>query len=219
VRQGGTVGIWTLSTKGRTVDVEAFLSNFVKALVPIFFAVDAIGVLPIFMGLTEGIERKQRQRIVRQSLLTALLVAGGFILLGKTVFGLLGITIADFEMAGGAMLFLIAALDLVRAEKTRAEGVETIGAVPLGTPLIIGPATLTMALILVDLCGLYETLLAVVVNIAVAGLVFMSADFFTRLLGKPGSRAVSKVASLILAAIAVMMIRKGLLETFPFLGK
>jgi multiple antibiotic resistance protein len=213
------VGARTLGRKGYTVDVQDFLANFVKALVPIFFAVDAIGVLPIFVGLTDGIERRQRQRIVRQSLLTALLVAAGFILLGETVFNLLGITIQDFEMAGGATLFLIAALDLVRAEKTRAEGIETIGAVPLGTPLIIGPATLTMALILERLYGLPETLLAVVVNIAVAGLVFSSADWFTRLLGKAGSRAVSKVAALILAAIAVMMIRKGMVETILQLGK
>jgi multiple antibiotic resistance protein len=196
-----------------------FLANFLKAFVPIFFAVDAIGVLPLFVGLTEGLERGQRQRIVKQSLITALLVSFGFVLLGKTVFGLLGITVADFEMAGGATLFLIAALDLVSAEKTRALGIDTIGAVPLGMPLIIGPATLTMSLILVDLCGRVETLLAIAVNIALAGVIFMSSDYLTRLLGKAGSRAVAKVAALILAAIAVMMIRKGMGETFPFLMK
>ena len=122
-------------------------------------------------------------------------------------------------MAGGVILFVIAALDLVSAEKTRGLGIDTIGAVPLGTPLIIGPATLTMALILVDLYGTAETLLAIVVNIALAGVIFMSADFLTRLLGKAGSRAVAKVAALILAAIAVMMIRKGLGEAFPFLTR
>jgi multiple antibiotic resistance protein len=199
------------------LSLPPFVANFLKAFVPLFFAVDAIGVLPIFVGLTEGIERVERQRVVRQSLLTALLVAVGFVLLGKTVFGLLGITVWDFEMAGGAMLFLIAALDLVSADKRRAAGIETIGAVPLGTPLIIGPATLTMALILVDLCGIVATLLAIVINIALAGVVFMSSDYLTRLLGKAGSRAVAKVAALILAAIAVMMIRRGLMGAFPHL--
>jgi multiple antibiotic resistance protein len=145
-------------------------------------------------------------------MVTALLVSLGFVVMGKAVFELLHITPSDFEMAGGAMLFLIAALDLVSVDKTRAIGVETIGAVPLGMPLIIGPATLTMALILVDLYGRIETMLAIVVNIALAGLVFMSSDYLTRLLGKAGSRAVSKVAALILAAIAVMMIRKGLVD-------
>jgi len=199
-------------------DAKAFLENFFKAFVPIFFAVDALGVLPMFVGLTEGIERPVRQRIVKQSLVTAFLVAVGFVLVGKTIFRLMGITVSDFMVAGGVMLFVIAAMDLVRGEKTARAGIDTIGAVPLGTPLIIGPATLTMSLILVDVYGLPETLLAIVVNIALAGAVFLSADYLTRLLGAPGSRAVSKVASLILAAIAVMMIRKGLPDVFAFLS-
>jgi multiple antibiotic resistance protein len=197
--------------------VAAFVMNFLKALVPIFFAVDAIGVLPMFMGLTEGIEKPERQRIVRQSLVTAFLVAAEFVLVGESVFKLLGITVSDFEVAGGIMLFLIAALDLVTPQRSRQAGVESIGAVPLGTPLIVGPATLTMSLILVHVYGLPETLLAIVVNIALAGLVFLSADLWTRVVGKAGSRAVSKVASLILAAIAVMMIRRGLPEVLAFL--
>jgi multiple antibiotic resistance protein len=205
---------------GRGAAVSEFLSSFIKALVPIFFAVDAIGVVPIFMSLTEGIEKAQRRRIVTQSLVTALLVAIGFVLLGKAVFQLLGIKVEDFEIAGGVVLFIIATLDLVSAEKTRTLGIETIGAVPLGTPLIIGPATLTMSLILIDLpdVGYAATVLAIVVNIALAGLVFMSADFITRILGKAGSRAVAKVASLILAAIAVMMIRRGLEVTLAVLA-
>lgn len=193
------------------------LEDFFKAFVPIFFAIDAIGVLPIFMGLTAGMDRATRQRTVRQSLLTAVLVAAGFVLLGKSVFELLGITVSDFMVAGGVLLFLIAALDLVRGEKTEARGVATIGAVPLGTPLIVGPATLTMALILVDLYGVVETLAAIVVNIAIAGVILSGGDVLTRVLGKAGSQAVSKVAALILAAIAVMMIRRGLPDVLAFL--
>jgi multiple antibiotic resistance protein len=199
-------------------ELSSLAASFLKAFVPIFFTVDAIGILPIFISLTEGIEKRERQRIVRQSLITALLVALGFVLLGKTVFALLNIKVEDFEIAGGIILFIIATMDLVSAEKTRALGIETIGAVPLGTPLIVGPATLTMSLILVDLPSIGETPVirlgataaAIIVNIALAGLIFMSGDLLTRLLGKAGSRAVAKVAALILAAIAVMMIRKGI---------
>jgi len=190
-----------------------WLVNFVQAFVPIFFAVDAVGVLPLFVGLTEGMDRAERGRILRQALVTALAVAVAFVLLGKAVFALMGITVADFMVAGGVMLFVIAALDLVTATKFARRGIEEVGAVPLGTPLIVGPAVLTSSLILVDVYGYAETLASVVANIALAGLVFRSADGFTRLLGQAGSRAVSKVAGLILAAIAVMMIRRGLLAT------
>jgi multiple antibiotic resistance protein len=194
------------------------VTNFLMAFVPVFFAVDAPGVLPLYMGLTEDMDRDERRRVLRQSLLTALIVAAGFIFFGKSIFALMGITVEDFQVAGGVLLFIIAAMDLVTEAKYTRRMPATVGAVPLGTPLIIGPATLTMALMLTGVYGLWETLAAVVVNIAVAGVIFMGADGLTRLLGPAGSRAVSKVASLILAAIAVMMIRKGLPEVLKFLA-
>lgn len=185
------------------------MGNFLLAFVPVFVAVDAIGVLPIFLNLTEGLDKRQRRTIVFQSFLTALAVAVGFIFLGKAVFGLMGVTVHDFMVAGGAVLFIISTVDLVSGVKFTRQ-VPTLGAVPLGTPLIVGPGVLTTSLLLVDLYGLWETLLAVVLNIALACLVFLSADTLERILGRAGSRVVSKVAALILAAIAVMMIRRGL---------
>jgi multiple antibiotic resistance protein len=185
------------------------MRNFFLAFVPIFVAVDAIGVLPIFLNLTEGLDRRQRRTIIFQSFLTALGVAVGFIFLGKAVFSLMGVTVQDFMVAGGAVLFIISTVDLVSGVKF-ARQVPTLGAVPLGTPLIVGPAVLTTTLLLVDVYGLWETLASVVVNVALACLVFLSADTLERALGRAGSRAVSKVAALILATIAIMMIRKGL---------
>ena len=193
--------------------------NFLQAFVPIFFAVDAIGVLPLYIGLTEGTEKADRRRIIRQSLITAFLVAVGFVFLGKSIFRLMGIQISDFMVAGGVLLFAIALMDLVSERQYSHRAIGTIGAVPLGVPLIIGPATLTMAIILVDVYGLVETLLAIVVNICIAGAVFLGGESITRVLGPAGSRAVSKVASIILAAIAVMMIRKGLPDLVAFVEK
>lgn len=187
------------------------MRDFWMVFVPLFVAVDAMGILPIFMGLTEGVPASDRRRIVRQSFVTALLVAVGFIFLGKSVFYLLGITISDFLVAGGVLLFVIATLDLTTGTKF-ARRVETLGAVPLGVPLIVGPAVLTTGLMLVDVYGVAATLAAVVINLMLAVGILLSADFWNRLLGQTGSQAISKVASLILAAIAVMMIRRGLLE-------
>ncbi|MCX5684858.1 MAG: MarC family protein [Planctomycetota bacterium] len=194
------------------------IQNFLLAFVPIFFAVDAPGVLPLYIGLTEDMDFPVRRRVLRQSLLTALIVAVAFIFFGKSVFALMGITAGDFQVAGGVLLFVIAAMDLVTEAKFTRRLPATVGAVPLGTPLIIGPATLTMALMLTGVYGLWETLAAVVVNIGIAGAIFSGAGVLTRLLGPAGSRAVSKVASLLLAAIAIMMIRRGLPEVLTFLA-
>ncbi len=187
-----------------------FLKDFLLVFVPMFVAVDALGVLPLFIGLTEGMERTNRQRTIKQAVLTALGVAVGFVFLGKNIFRLMGITVEDFMVAGGVLLFAIALMDLMSGAKM-ARKVETIGAVPLGVPLMVGPAVLTTGLMLVGVHGIAATFLAMAVNILIAGAVFMTADFWMRLLGPAGSQAVSKVASLLLAAIAVMMIRRGLI--------
>jgi len=185
------------------------VKDFVVAFVTLFVAVDALAILPLFVTLTEDLSPRERRRIIVQSLVTATVVAIAFVFFARKVFDLIGIHVYDFMVAGGVLLFAIALLDLVSGRKF-ARQVETVGAVPLGIPLIVGPAVLTSSLILVDVAGIAPTLTAIVLNIAIAGAVFLAADVFTRLLGQAGSRAVSKVASLIMAAFAVMMIRRGI---------
>jgi len=186
------------------------MKGFLLAFVPIFIAVDPLGILPIFLSLAEGLDARSRRRAVVESVITASLLAVGFVVLGKSLFALLGVSVDDFFVAGGALLFLIATLDLVSGRKMAREG-GAIGVVPLGTPLIVGPAVLTTALMLVDVYGIAATLSAVIANVLLAGGLLLCAGGLTRLLGQTGIRAGSKIVSLILAAIGVMMIRKGIL--------
>ena len=93
------------------------LKDILLAFIPLFVAVDAIGVLPIFVSLTEGLGKAEKSKIIIQSMLTASLLAIGFIFVGQLVFKLLGITIGDFMVAGGALLFCIAIRDLVSSTK------------------------------------------------------------------------------------------------------
>ena len=95
------------------------MENFILAFVPLFVSVDAFGLLPIFISMTEGIEEEKRRRIILQSVITALLIAILFLFLGKAIFSLLGITVADFMIAGGVLLFVIALADLLTIEKKR----------------------------------------------------------------------------------------------------
>lgn len=186
-----------------------FLKNTLLAFIPIFVAVDAIGVLPIFVALTEGAEPKERSRIVMQSLLTAMCVAVGFIFLGNAVFKLLGITIADFMIAGGAILFCIAIIDIINPVKERRRPGSELGAVPIGTPLIVGPAVLTTSLVIIPHYGLSAVLLSVLINILFAGVIFNTSGLFIKIMGEAGTKTLSKIMSLLLAAIAVMLVRKG----------
>ncbi|MDD5504040.1 MAG: MarC family protein [Candidatus Omnitrophica bacterium] len=187
------------------------MKGFLPVFIPLFVAVDAIGVLPIFASLTDGLSRVQKRKIIIQSMITACCLAIGFIFLGKATFRLLNITVSDFMIAGGTVLFSIAILDILNPEKNRRIPGSQLGAVPLGTPLIAGPAVLTTSLVMLENYGISATLLSVIINIALAGTIFFFSGALIKTLGVAGSRALSKIMNLLLAAIAVMMIRKGLM--------
>jgi multiple antibiotic resistance protein len=184
-------------------------TNIALAFIPLFVAVDAIGIAPIFVSLTVHLEQKDKNRIILQSMLTAICLAIGFIFLGKAVFKLMGITIGDFMIAGGSILFCIAIIDILSQTKQRHIPANELGAVPLGTPLIVGPAVLTTSMLIVSQYGLGATIISVIVNILLAGLILKLSSFLIKALGESGSKALSKVMSLLLASIAVMLIRKG----------
>ncbi len=186
------------------------LTNILMAFIPVFVAVDAIGTLPILLSLTQGLDRRLKHRIILQSMLTALCLAVGFILVGKLVFRALGILMGDFMIAGGVILFCLAIIDIVNPIKRRRAPENDFGVVPLGTPLLAGPAVLTTSMLAVSEYGLLPTLISVVVNILLAGLLFRFSLVLIKLLGESGAKAMSKVSNLLLAAIAVMLIRKGL---------
>ena len=190
------------------------MTDIFLAIIPIFVAVDAIGVLPIFVSLTQGLKKEDKSKIIYKSMVTAVCLAVGFIFLGKSVFKLLSISVGDFMIAGGVVLFLIAIIDIVSPGKKRRIPASELGPVPLGTPLIVGPAVLTTSLIIIAEYGIYPTLISVFINIIFAGFIFSLSEILIKLLGEGGAKALSKVTSLLLAAIAVMMIRKGLMQFF-----
>ena len=192
--------------------MRAFLLSFI----PIFVAMDAIGVLPFFMGFTEHVKPKDKKRIVTQSMVTAFLIGITFLFLGQWIFKILGVFVSDFKIAGGIVLLVISLRDILQHEKGPKLSVDTMGAVPIGTPLVTGPAVLTTIVILLDLYGVFMTVSSFVVNLIITWIVFSYSDSISRFLGKAGSKAISKIASLLLAAIAVMMIRKGVIDTIAY---
>ena len=145
--------------------------------------------------------------------MTAVCLAVGFVLVGKLVFRALGIAMGDFMIAGGIILFCLAIIDIISPVKKRRLPGNDLGVVPLGTPLIAGPALLTTSMLVISEYGLVPTLISVVANILLAGLMFKFSLRFIKALGDAGTKALSKVSSLLLAAIAVMLVRKGL-ESF-----
>lgn len=187
------------------------MNTFWLCFVPLFVAVDAVGVLPMFLSLTDGLDAKRLRTVIIQSVLTAATVAVVFVLAGPILLRFMGITVPDFMLAGGLLLLAISLNSLLTGEKKQREvDISSLGAVPIGIPLITGPAVLTTCILLATTHGKVITSIAVILNIAIAGLIFGFAEPITKRLGRTGSKAISKVASMLLAAIAVMLMRKGL---------
>src|SRR5947199_9896536 len=183
--------------------------KFFLAFIPIFVAIDPIGLVALFIGLGTSASPDKRKRQSFLVTLTSLCVAIGFIFLVKIIFAALGITVADFQIARGLILLILAARELVTFGPPDRGGGDEFGIVPLGMPLIAGPALLTALLILIDSVGLVYTLASLLVNLAIVAVALCNADRFSRSMGKQGLRGVSKIIALLLAAIAVSLIRRG----------
>ena len=185
------------------------IEKFLLAFIPVFVAIDPIGLVAMFMGLGTSGSHEHRKRQAFLGIFTALCVAVGFIFLGKIIFAALGITVADFQVAGGLILLGLAGRELLGLGPHDHGGSDEFGIVPLGMPLIAGPALLTALLILVDTVGLVFTLVSLVLNLGLVAVGLCYAEQFTRWMGKQGLRGVSKIIALLLAAIAVSLIRRG----------
>ncbi|MDD5431984.1 MAG: MarC family protein [Candidatus Omnitrophica bacterium] len=193
------------------------LEPFILSFIPIFVAVDAIGNVPLFLSLTEGLNKKHKQKIVVDSVVTATLMAVAFMFVGKWVLNLLSITISDFQIAGGMLLFVISVrLLLPGASKGLmvSNHDKDVGVFPLGTPLITGPAVLTTTLIVLDTYGTLATFVSLAINMLIVWITLEKSDILIKYTGESGTRAFSKIMYILLAAIAVMMIRRGIMGAF-----
>lgn len=187
-------------------------NDFLLSFIPLFVAIDIIGTAPIYLALTEQFEKKEKRKLVVQAVITAFILAMVFIATGKVILDFMGITLNDFRIGGGLVLLILSINDLVFASDETRKPQGTIGIVPLGIPLIMGPAALTTILVILNNNGILPTILSVFINLLIVFVVLYYAEKLVDLIGESGSKAFAKVASLFLAAIAVMMIRVGIME-------
>ncbi len=186
------------------------METFLLAFIPLFVAIDVFGVLPLFVALTDGMDQRNKRKLTREATLTAFVISIVFLVAGKMVFSFLGIRESDFRVGGGIVLLVLAVYDLLFSKESKRDLRDAVGVVPIGIPLIMGPAALTTIIILVDSYGYLWTIASLVANMLIVLVVFLEANAISRMMGDAGSRAIAKVAALFLAGIAVMMIRSGI---------
>ena len=187
-------------------------NKFLVSFVPLFVAIDAVGIVGIFINLTARQSEAARKKLLTEATLTALGVSIIFLFFGKLIFKLLGISESDFRIAGGIILLILAILDVLFPDLERQKSTEGagLGVVPIGIPLIMGPAALTTILVSSETLGWRMTLASLLVNLAITWVIFSFAPKIVSIIGTGGTKAVAKVMALFLAAIGVMMIRVGI---------
>jgi len=190
--------------------ILGFLNDLIMAFIPLFVAIDVPGLVPLFLSLTAGMALKSKRQLIVEATLTAGAVALIFLVLGKVIFRFLGITDNDFRIGGGIVLLVLAVTDLLFTSDERKGPNTSVGVVPIGIPLIMGPAALTSIIIVVDAYGYWISMLSLALNLFIVWFTFRHSDVVIRVMGDGGARAFAKVASLFMVAIAVMMIRVGI---------
>ena len=191
------------------------LHNFVLTFVPLFIVIDAIGNLPFVITASEGMTGRERFRMINIAIATAAIVGLAFLFLGQLILNAMGISFGSFAIAGGLILLALSIRYMITGqmvESAAEDKRELLGVVPIGTPLTVGPATITTLLLLVKQqeFPLYMVLISFAVNLFIAWIICMAGSRIAKFLGQGGIKAVSRVFSLLLAAIAVSMVIRGL---------
>ncbi|WP_170324663.1 MarC family protein [Ruegeria arenilitoris] len=201
------------------------LAFFITAFTTLFVVIDPFGTTPIFVALTQDMDAKTRRKTAIRSCLTAVCILIAFAAFGEAVLGFVGISMAAFRVAGGALLFLTA-LDMLFERRTkrredRAEEEEhpDPSVFPLAIPLIAGPGSIATIILLAGqhpgVLGIIEACIVMLAVMAVVLAFFLSGGLIARILGKTGLNVLTRLLGMLLAALSVQFILDGL-KAFGF---
>jgi multiple antibiotic resistance protein len=196
----------------------------------VFFIVNPIGAAPVFLALTEGWEHADRVRASRR----AVLVAGGILILfaitGSLLFQLFGVTLGAFRLAGGILLLKVA-MDMLHGRPTatkiteedhkEAATKEDVGITPIGIPQLAGPGAIATVILLPgeprEWWRIGPVLAAIVVTLLIAYAILRGAERVQGVLGQTGTRILTKIMGLLIAALGVQFMAGGLRDLLPML--
>ncbi len=186
------------------------MKPFLLTFVPLFIVIDALGNLPFIISMSEGMSSGERRKLIYLATLTAAIVGLVFLFFGQLILRVMGISVGAFSVAGGTILLVLSIKYMTTGRMIETVKEEMVAVVPIGTPLTVGPATITTLLLLATQFNIWLVLLSFALNMLLALVIFLLGDRIAGFLGQAGLKAFSKVLSLLLAAIAVKMIINGL---------
>ena len=191
-----------------------FLKTLVLTFIPLLIVIDALGNLPFVISISESMTKQERLKTMHIAVATATLVGLVFLFFGQFILNVMDIKVGAFAVAGGIVLLVLSIKYVTTGRMVEGTREEMVAVVPIGTPLVVGPATITTLLLLAAQFQLYIVLISFALNMLLTWAIFMFSGYIVRFMGEGGLKASSKVFSLLLAAIAVSMMIQG----FELLG-
>lgn len=194
------------------------MATAVTAFITLFVVTDPIGLTPMFIAMTSGMDPSHRRRVALRACFVAVLILTVFGLFGNTVLDSLGISLPAFRIAGGILLFLIAVDMLFERRTERREGrtqeEHDPSVFPLATPLIAGPGSMAAMILLStgnsdSWLGILEVHLIMISVVLLALALFMLAGIIEKALGRTGILVVTRLLGMLLAALSVQFVLDG----------
>ncbi len=185
----------------------------IQAILILFIIMDPLGNAPLFYAYTSKLSSSLRRKIITTSVIVASALLLFFGLVGQPFFEFFGVSLSDFRIAGGIILFIYGVMGILgKSEAERIEEPESLAIVPFATPLLAGPGAIATVIYTRYNWGLDVTLISIAVNTVLSLILLLLGERLLSLLGKHGSLLLVRLFSMILAAIAVSMIRQGVVE-------
>ncbi len=211
--------------------IKEWLSFSLLSLSAIFFVVDPIGVVPIFMAMTRDDPSEKRKDMALRASVAAFFILTAFAVAGTLIFRVFGVTLGAFKVAGGILL-LLTSIEMLRAQQVRTKSTpeeeqegaekEDVAIFPLAIPLLAGPGSIATVTTLMAKAGRIVYAVPVILSIAVTCLasyyMLIGSERIARVLGVTGLSVMNRVIGLIIGAIAVQFMFDGIRDTFPRLA-
>ncbi len=190
--------------------MHEFFNVLLLTFMPLFIAIDPLSKPPFVLALTEELSTHQRHKLIHTAMGTAALIGLAFLFFGQFVLTVMGISVGAFAISGGIILLVLSINHITKGRMVETSKQAMAAIVPIGTPLTAGPATITTLLVLQNEFPLNIVLLSFALNLLIAWGILLLGNKLIRILGEGGFKAISQVFNLLLAAIAITMILRGL---------
>ena len=203
--------ITTITSPNLFSFLNIFGDDLLRATISLFAVINPIGTIPLFANITQKMQKKERDRVLKTTVITASALLILFAVAGTQILSIFGITISSFMIAGGILLFVVS-IELLTHGGWRFGGTvsDESGVVPLAFPLLAGPGAITTVILSFQMSGLMVTILSIAIVIGITYIVFFLTGTIYKILGRRGSLIVTRIFAVLVAAIAVQYVVDGL---------